>query len=67
MEVVFNEKRCKGCGLCIEFCPRKIIALGTKMNDAGYHYPFIKQKEKCNGCAICAMMCPDVIIEVKGA
>lgn len=67
MEVLFNVKLCKGCGLCIEFCPRKIITMSEKMNDAGYHFPLIKEKEKCNGCSICAMMCPDVIIEVKGA
>ena len=26
-KVTFNADLCKGCGLCIEACPKKIIAL----------------------------------------
>ena len=35
--VTFNEALCKACGLCINACPKKIIALNTDFtNDAGY-------------------------------
>lgn len=65
--VTFMEERCKGCGFCVEFCPKNIIFLGEAMNDSGYHYAAIKEMEKCTGCAICALMCPDAIIEVEEA
>lgn len=65
--VTFLEQRCKGCGFCVEFCPKKILALGDEINDLGYHYVVMKDAEKCNSCAFCAMMCPDIIIEVKEA
>jgi len=65
--VTFNEDRCKGCGLCVEFCPKKIISLGEKMNNLGYRYAVITDMTQCTGCTICAIMCPEVIIEVKEA
>ena len=66
-QVSFVEQRCKGCGYCVEFCPKKILVLSEEINDLGYHYATIQDEDKCNGCAICAMMCPDVIIEIKEA
>ena len=63
--VTFHEQRCKGCGFCVEFCPKKILALGDGINDIGYHYVFIKDMENCTACGFCAMMCPDVVIDVK--
>ena len=31
--VTFNEDLCKGCGLCVEACPKKIIALAAEAGD----------------------------------
>ena len=28
--VSFDQKYCKGCGLCVEVCPMKIISLDTE-------------------------------------
>jgi 2-oxoglutarate ferredoxin oxidoreductase subunit delta len=64
-KVNFYEQRCKGCGYCVEFCPRKLILLDDRLNDLGYHFATIKDEDKCTGCGICSMMCPDVIIEIK--
>jgi len=62
---------CKGCGLCVEACPNKIIEIGTQRNGMGYFYAVIKKESKkrqdgkgCTGCTLCAMMCPEVAIEV---
>ncbi|NLB17125.1 MAG: 4Fe-4S binding protein, partial [Clostridiales bacterium] len=27
-KVTFNVERCKGCGLCVSVCPKKILELG---------------------------------------
>lgn len=66
-KVTFREDRCKGCGHCIEVCPKKIISFSDKLNVKGYHpagVPKDKMKE-CIGCASCARMCPDCVITVE--
>jgi 2-oxoglutarate ferredoxin oxidoreductase subunit delta len=66
--IVVDRELCKGCYLCLTFCPRQRIRVSKELNQKGY-YPIEFQnsddpKEKCTGCAICATMCPDVAIEV---
>lgn len=63
--VIINPERCKACLLCIEFCPRKCLALDEGLNGRGFHPASCAQPERCTGCGICATMCPDVCIEVK--
>ena len=64
--VTFNSDLCKGCGLCVAACPKKIIALSSeKINKKGYHPAEMTDKEKCIACAMCASMCPDVVITVE--
>ncbi|MEA1960095.1 MAG: ferredoxin family protein [Bacillota bacterium] len=65
IQLSFQKERCKGCGFCIEFCPKKILEFSQEMNNLGYRYALVKDLEKCTGCGICASMCPEVIIEVK--
>ena len=64
--VTFNVDLCKGCGLCVDACPKKIIALKADvLNKKGYHPAGITDQEKCIACAMCAAMCPDVVIKVE--
>ncbi|MBQ7612985.1 MAG: 4Fe-4S dicluster domain-containing protein [Spirochaetaceae bacterium] len=63
--VKFNDPMCKGCGLCIGYCPKGILKLDTtRMNDKGYNLVTNEKPEECIGCAICAQMCPDSVITV---
>lgn len=67
-KVTFNEELCKGCGLCVGACPKKILELATdKLNKKGYHPARMIEggQEKCIACAMCALMCPDVVIKVE--
>ncbi len=65
-KVTFKVDTCKGCGLCVEVCPKKIIQLSkTKFNKKGYSAAECTDPDKCIGCAICATMCPDVAIVVE--
>ena len=67
-KVTFDSEMCKGCGLCVAFCPKKIIELSSqKFNKKGYHSAAIIEggQEKCIACAICATMCPDAVIKVE--
>mgnify|MGYP000061583542 FL=1 len=64
--VTFKEDICKGCGLCVNACPMKIISLdNNKINAKGYHPATIVDMDKCIACASCALMCPDVVITVE--
>ncbi len=64
--VTFNSDLCKGCGLCVTACPRKIIKLDTAvLNKKGYHPAVMIDQDKCIACALCATMCPDVVITVE--
>lgn len=62
--IVVNVERCKGCELCVHFCPRNLIRLSDEFNSKGHYPAAFQESEECRGCAICAMMCPDVAIEV---
>ena len=64
--ITVDEHYCKGCGLCVDVCPRNIIALDPeKMTDKGYHPARLMDESQCTACANCALMCPDVAITVE--
>ena len=64
--VSFDQKYCKGCGLCISVCPKKIIELDmSKVNSKGYNPAHVVRMEECIGCSSCALMCPDAGITVE--
>ena len=64
--VTFKSDLCKGCGLCVTVCPKKIISLDTTvLNKKGYHPAVVTEEEKCIACAFCATICPDVVIKVE--
>ena len=63
--VEFNVDRCKGCGLCVQVCPVKILELDTsQINAIGYNPAYCIDQDKCIACTNCAVMCPDVVITV---
>ncbi len=54
--VSINTRWCKGCGVCVAFCPRKAQSL-------------VNDKAVCNGdlciaCGMCELYCPDLAISV---
>ena len=60
----FNKDKCKGCELCVGFCPKKILALTDTVNAKGYRPAGVVNEEECIGCQSCAMMCPDLCITI---
>lgn len=65
-KVTFKTDLCKGCGLCVIACPKKIVLLNKEqINSKGYHPAHVIEMDKCIGCAMCAIMCPDVVITVE--
>ena len=65
-KLTFKEELCKGCGLCVNACPKGILQLSkTKLNSKGHTPVEQTEPEKFIGCAFCAMMCPDCVIKVE--
>lgn len=62
--VVIDQERCKGCGLCTQVCPKKILVLSNMININGYHPVQCTDEELCMGCANCATVCPVTAFEI---
>ena len=54
-----DEEECKGCGLCIEACPPKVIALSERLNHYGYRTANVCRRRAAPACGICFMVCPE--------
>lgn len=63
--VLIDQDRCKGCRLCINACPRRLLAVSREPNLKGQHTAVVLDAARCTGCALCAEMCPDVAITVE--
>ncbi|MBR2801182.1 MAG: 4Fe-4S binding protein [Erysipelotrichaceae bacterium] len=62
-EIRLHTERCKACGYCIHFCPKKAISQQNSFNQLGYKIITIDE-EKCVGCGTCFVVCPDSVIEI---
>ena len=52
-------ERCKSCGYCVKFCPKKVLEVGKNVNSKGYEYIEPVNQEACISCCMCARICPD--------
>ena len=59
--VYIAKERCKGCELCIEFCPSDVLARSADFNQKGYHYPIVAN-DGCINCRLCLTVCPEYAI-----
>ena len=53
-----DVEECKGCGLCVEACPPKVIHMSDGLNHYGYRTAEYAGAG-CTGCGICFMACPE--------
>ena len=66
VKLTFKVDNCKGCGLCVNACPKKLLRISSDViNKKGHHPAEITDPAACVGCASCAMMCPDCIIKIE--
>lgn len=50
---------CKGCGICIAFCPQSVFEAN------GQGRPRVVRPDKCTACHWCDTHCPDMAITVR--
>ena len=62
--IQIDGEYCKGCQICIFFCPKDAISQSNTLNASGYSPVSFNDNGECTGCAICALVCPEVAIEV---
>ncbi|MGD1034427.1 MAG: ferredoxin family protein [Candidatus Dormibacteria bacterium] len=56
--VAVDIDECKGCGLCVEACPPRVLRLSAELNRHGYH-PAEYLGAGCTACGICYFACPE--------
>jgi 2-oxoglutarate ferredoxin oxidoreductase subunit delta len=50
------KRWCKGCGICVAFCPEHVFELGADGRAE------VVNPEACTNCQICDRLCPDFAI-----
>ena len=63
-KIFISEKYCKGCLICVESCPKKVLKASSSITANGYTLPRAAKPEKCNACGLCEIVCPDFAIAV---
>jgi len=59
-QVIMYAIWCKGCRICVEFCPTKVLAM-----EAGDDHPRVVLPDKCTACHFCDTHCPDLAIVIR--
>lgn len=59
-----KKDKCKGCGLCVAFCPTRYLDLSGELNKKGVKFAKVKQGAECVNCGFCFLVCPDNCIKI---
>jgi 2-oxoglutarate ferredoxin oxidoreductase subunit delta len=57
-ELSINRQWCKGCGVCVAFCPKRVLEIDNKGKAVVVRFG------DCLGCRLCEYRCPDMAIEM---
>ena len=56
---LINREWCKGCGICVELCPKKVLELDDQEK------VIAARPEDCVAWKQCEIHCPDLAIEIE--
>ena len=60
--IIIDERYCKGCGICIHFCAKQVLAIPEEVNSRGFYTPYVVNADSCTACRQCELFCPDFAI-----
>ncbi len=63
-EVHINDALCKGCDICVEFCPKEVFEVSGEVGPRGYFVPLVARPKDCSACMLCEHLCPELAITV---
>jgi 2-oxoglutarate ferredoxin oxidoreductase subunit delta len=58
MAINIKHAHCKGCGICVAFCPQKILVL----DELGVIK--LVNPENCTQCLQCELRCPEFAVKI---
>jgi 2-oxoglutarate ferredoxin oxidoreductase subunit delta len=58
LKLMINRDWCKGCGICVRYCPTQVLELDSRDKCMAV------RPEDCICCKMCELRCPDLAIEV---
>jgi len=64
-QVSIDKERCKGCGFCVDFCPREVLKMSSELSPKGYNLAVVDDASKCLACGFCELICPEFAIKVS--
>jgi 2-oxoglutarate ferredoxin oxidoreductase subunit delta len=64
-QIDIDEERCKGCGFCVEFCPRQVLKMSSQLSPKGYYLAMVDDADKCLCCGFCEVICPEFAVRVS--
>jgi 2-oxoglutarate ferredoxin oxidoreductase subunit delta len=60
--IIIDVRYCKGCNICIRFCPKHVLGLSDELSSRGYYTPYVIDGDECGNCRQCELLCPDFAI-----
>jgi 2-oxoglutarate ferredoxin oxidoreductase subunit delta len=63
-QVFIDKDRCKGCGFCVEYCPRDVLKMGNEMSSKGYQLAKVEDGARCLACGFCEFICPEFAVKL---
>lgn len=63
-KVRINETLCKGCSICVEFCPKDVFEESAQVGARGYFVPVVAKPQDCSACMLCEHLCPELAITI---
>lgn len=65
LKIEIDPDLCTGCGICIRFCPKDVLAMSEKLNRYDNRLTEVVRLDDCIICRRCELYCPDFAISVE--